>query len=96
MTRSIANSKVLCRHGIQDAGHLAAPDELVHGLSRKLASREGRAEDVLSPRLDRVENVLRRAWERRLRSQVMNLPEFDGCYRDVKRMLNEFDLLRGH
>jgi hypothetical protein len=46
--------------------------------------------------LDRVENVLRRAWERRLRSQVMNLPEFDGCYRDVKRMLNEFDLLRGH
>jgi predicted nucleotidyltransferase component of viral defense system len=81
---------------IQDAGHLAATEKLVHGLTQKLASREGRAEDVLSPRLDRVQNVLRLAWERRLRSQVMNLPEFDGCYRDVRRMLTEFDRLRGH
>jgi predicted nucleotidyltransferase component of viral defense system len=80
---------------IQHTGHLAAPEELVHGLTQKLASRAGRAEDVLTARFDRVENVLRRAWERRLRSQVMNLPEFDGCYRDVRRLLNDFDRLRG-
>ena len=50
-------------------------------------SRQGRAEDVLTARLDRVEQVLRRAWEGRLRSQVMNLPEFEGCYRDVRYQL---------
>jgi predicted nucleotidyltransferase component of viral defense system len=79
---------------IQSAGHLPAPQDLVHGLNRKLASREGRAEDILTPRLEKAEKVLRRAWEQRLRSQVMSLPEFDGCYRDVKRLLTDFDRLR--
>jgi serine/threonine-protein kinase HipA len=30
----------------------------------------------------------------RLRSQVMSRPEIDGCSRDVKRLLTDFDRLR--
>jgi hypothetical protein len=67
---------------------------LIDGLNRKLASREGRADDVLVPRLEQVEKTLKQRWNDRLRMQVMSLPEFDGCYREVKRLLSDFDLLR--
>lgn len=80
---------------IQDAGDCPHPEKLVDGLSRKLASRDGRASDVLAPRLERVEKILARTWESRLRKQVQQLPEFEGCYRDVKRLLADFDNLRG-
>lgn len=75
-------------------GHAIHPEELVDGLSRKLASRDGRAEDILVPRLEKVEKALKRAWEKRLGSQVMSLPGFEGCYREVKRLLANFDELR--
>jgi hypothetical protein len=80
---------------IQEAGYLPAPEDLVEGLNRKLASRENRADDILVPRLDKVAKILDRAWELRLRSQVMDLPEFEGCYRDIKRLMAYFDRLRG-
>ncbi len=80
---------------IQEAGHLPHPEDLVDGLSRKLASREGRADDVLVPRLERVEKMLARTWDSRLRRQVQQLPEFDACFRNVKRLLADFDRLRG-
>ncbi|MGH8325362.1 MAG: nucleotidyl transferase AbiEii/AbiGii toxin family protein [Steroidobacteraceae bacterium] len=80
---------------IQEAGHCPHPESLVDGLSRKLASRDGRADDVLVPRLERVEKILSRTWENRLRKQVQQLPEFEGCYRNVKRLLADLDNLRG-
>lgn len=79
---------------ILSEGHAPHPEELVDGLSRKLASRDGRAEDILVPRLEKVEKALKQAWEKRLSSQVMSLPGFEGCYRDVKRLLANFDELR--
>jgi uncharacterized protein len=79
---------------IANEGHIPHSFELVDGLNRKLASREGRANDVLVERLEQVEKTLKQRWNDRLRAQVMNLPEFDGCYRDVKRLLAEFDDLR--
>jgi hypothetical protein len=71
------------------------PEEVVDGLSRKLASRAGRANDVLVPKLERVETTLRTAWVRRLSMQVEVLPEFDDSFREVKRLMREFDALRG-
>jgi uncharacterized protein len=79
---------------ISDAGHIPACEEMVDGLNRKLASREGRGKDILVPRLERVEKALALVWDRRLRSQVMELPEFEGCFRSVKRLLSDFDRLR--
>lgn len=70
------------------------PEDLVDGLSRKLASREGRADDVLAPRLEKVEAVFRKAWVSRLGAQVEVLPGFDNCFRDVKQLMNDFDRLR--
>ena len=70
------------------------PEEIIAGLNRKLASRDGRAEDVLSTRLDKVEAVLRKGWETRLGLQVDALPGFEGCFRDVKKLMNDFDHLR--
>jgi hypothetical protein len=67
---------------------------LIDGLNRKLASRAGRADDLLVPRLERVEKILKQTWNARLRAQVMSLPEFDDCYREVKRLLSDFDKLR--
>lgn len=69
-------------------------EELVDGLSRKLASRAGRADDVLVPRLEKVAAVLRRNWASRLGAQVEMLPGFDDCFRAVKQLMNEFDRLR--
>lgn len=80
---------------IQQAGHLPPPEDIVGGLNRKLASRDGRAEDVLVPRLERVEKMLARTWDSRLRKQVQQLPQFEGCFRSVKRLLADFDRLRG-
>ncbi len=79
---------------IQEAGHMPPPEELIDGLGRKLASREGRANDVLVPRLERAEKILARTWDSRLRRQVQHLPEFEGCLRRVKRLLTNFDDLR--
>ena len=79
---------------ISDAGHIPACEEMVDGLNRKLASREGRGNDTLVPRLERVEKALALVWDRRLRSQVMELPEFERCFRSVKRLLSDFDRLR--
>ncbi|MEO8407845.1 MAG: nucleotidyl transferase AbiEii/AbiGii toxin family protein [Oxalobacteraceae bacterium] len=75
--------------------HVEHPEELVEGLSQKLASRDGRAADVLAPRLERVEGALRKAWEQRLGMQVEILPGFDDCFRDVKKLMSDFDKLRG-
>ena len=80
---------------ISNEGHIPHCEDLVDGLSRKLSSREGRCDDVLVSRLEQVEKTLRQRWDLRLRAQVMSLPEFDGCYRDVKRLLSDFDKLRG-
>lgn len=77
-------------------GHLQYPDEIVGGLSRKLASREGRDTDVLVPRLERVEAALRVAWNKRLSAQVEILPPFDDSFREVKRLMRTFDELRGY
>lgn len=77
-----------------DEGHVPYPEELVDGLNRKLASRNGRDKDILGPRLEKVEKALLRAWENRLQAQVMALPEFDGCFREVKRLMTRFDELR--
>jgi len=71
------------------------PEEVVDGLSRKLASRAGRENDVLVPKLERVETTLRTAWVRRLSMQVEVLPKFDDSFREVKRLMREFDALRG-
>lgn len=71
------------------------PELLVRGLSEKLASRPGRERDVLAPQLDRVERHLNRDWDRRLAAQVMALPEFEGCFREVRRLLVQFDEHRG-
>lgn len=49
---------------------------------------------MLVPRLEQVEKTLKQRWNDRLRMQVMSLPEFDGCYREVKRLLSDFDQLR--
>jgi predicted nucleotidyltransferase component of viral defense system len=74
--------------------HVEHPEEIVDGLSRKLASREGRADDVLAPRLEKVETVLRKTWASRLGAQIEMLPGFDDCFRDVKQLMNDFDRLR--
>jgi predicted nucleotidyltransferase component of viral defense system len=74
--------------------HLEHPEEVITGLSRKLASREGRASDVLVTRLGRVEAVLRKGWETRLGVQVDMLPAFEDCFRDVKQLMGAFDRLR--
>ncbi len=79
---------------ILNEGQTPPAEELVDGLSRKLATRDGRAEDILVPRLEMVEKALKQTWEKRLSSQVMNLPGFEGCYRDVKRLLVKFDEIR--
>jgi uncharacterized protein len=79
---------------ISNEGHIPHREDLIDGLNRKLASREGRADDVLVPRLEQVEKTLKQRWNDRLRMQVMSLPEFDGCYREVKRLLSDFDQLR--
>lgn len=81
---------------ILEEGHVAHPEEVVDGLSKKLASRDGRENDVLVPRLEKVEAALRKAWEHRLSMQVEILPGFDVCFRDVKRLLSSFDKLRGN
>ena len=80
---------------ISNEGHIPHWEDLIDGLNRKLTSREGRSDDVLASRLEQVEKTLKQRWNLRLRAQVMNLPEFDGCYRDVKRLLSDFDKLRG-
>lgn len=74
--------------------HVPHPEELIEGLNRKLSSREGRAADLLAPRLEKVKPHMERAWRLRLSSQVEFLPGFDDCYRDVKKLMNEFDKLR--
>jgi hypothetical protein len=63
--------------------YLAHPEEVITGLNRKLASRDGRASDVLVTRLERVEAELRKGWETRLGVQVDMLP---GFFRDVKQL----------
>jgi hypothetical protein len=80
---------------ISNEGHIPHCEDLIDGLNRKLTSREGRSDDVLVSRLEQVEKTLKQRWDLRLRAQVMSLPEFDGCYRDVKRLLSDFDKLRG-
>ena len=77
-----------------DAKLISPPEDMVVGLSRKLASRPGRDADVLVPKLDRVERALKIGWERRLVAQVAFLPPFDGCFRDARRLLLAFDDLR--
>ena len=47
--------------------HLEHPEEVITGLSCKLASREGRASDVLVTRLERVAAVLREATGNKIR-----------------------------
>lgn len=79
---------------LRDRGLLPAPEEMVDPLGRKLATREGRANDILVPRLVKVEKQLQRAWENRLGHQVDDLPEFGGCFREVRRLLSAFDELR--
>src|SRR5258708_23132914 len=66
---------------ISNEGHIPHSADLIDGLNRKLASREGLAGDVLAPRLEHVEKTLKQRWNDRLRTQVMSLPDFDGCYR---------------
>jgi predicted nucleotidyltransferase component of viral defense system len=73
---------------------LEHPEEVITGLNRKLASREGRTRDVLVTRLERVEAVLRKGWETRLGVQVDMLPGFEDCFRDVKQLMGDFDRLR--
>jgi predicted nucleotidyltransferase component of viral defense system len=75
--------------------HVQHPEEVVEGLNRKLASRHGRADDVLAPRLERALPTLKKAWEQRLGAQVALLPGFDECFRDVRKLMNDFDKLRG-
>jgi predicted nucleotidyltransferase component of viral defense system len=79
---------------ISDAGHIPTCEEMIDGLNRKLASREGRTNDILVPRLERIEKAIALVWDRRLRPQVMALPEFERCFRTVKRLLSDFDKLR--
>jgi hypothetical protein len=67
---------------------------VITGLNRKLASRKGRASDVLVTRLDRVQAVLRKGWETRLGVQVDMLPGFEDCFRDVRQLMADFDSLR--
>jgi hypothetical protein len=55
---------------IQEDGHCPHAESLVDGLGRKLASRDGRADDVLVPRLERVEKILARSWESRVTATV--------------------------
>lgn len=74
--------------------HVQHPEELIEGLNRKLASRPGRAEDVLAPRLERALPTLKKTWELRLGAQVDMLPGFDECFRDVRKLMNDFDKLR--
>ena len=80
---------------ISNEGHIPHWEDLIDGLNRKLTSREGRSDDVLASRLEQVEKTLKQRWDLRLRTQAMSLPEFDGCYRDVRRLLSDFDKLRG-
>lgn len=77
-----------------DVELISHPEDMVAGLSRKLASRPGRQTDVLVPKLERAERALKIGWERRLAAQVAFLPPFDGCFRDVRRLLLAFDDLR--
>ncbi len=80
---------------IMNEKHVEYPGELVDGLNRKLASRPGRADDVLAPRLERALPTLKKAWEQRLGAQVDMLPGFDECFRDVRKLISDFDGLRG-
>ena len=75
--------------------HVEFPEEVIAGLETKLASRPGRANDVLAPKLEKVEAALRRSWEQRLSAQVEALPGFDHCFLDVRKLMNDFDRLRG-
>jgi hypothetical protein len=79
---------------MMDVELISHPEATVAGLSRKLASRPGRQADVLVPKLERAERALKIGWERRLAAQVAFLPPFDGCFRDVRRLLLAFDELR--
>jgi predicted nucleotidyltransferase component of viral defense system len=45
-------------------GHMPPCEEMVEGLNQKLASREGRANDVLVPRIERIERALALVWGR--------------------------------
>jgi predicted nucleotidyltransferase component of viral defense system len=80
---------------IMQERHVEHPEEVVVGLGEKLATRPGRADDVLAPKLENVEASLRRSWEQRLGAQVDALPGFDDCFRDVRKLMNDFDRLRG-
>jgi len=77
-------------------GHIEHPEEILVGLNRKLASRDGREADVLLPRLEKVEASLRTTWERRLSTQVEVLPAFEESFRAVKGLLRAFDELRSN
>lgn len=79
---------------ILSEGHVLYPAELVAGLNLKLASRAGRENDVLAPRLEKVKSSLKSSWEKRLGVQVEMLPVFDDCYRTVHKLMNEFDACR--
>jgi predicted nucleotidyltransferase component of viral defense system len=74
--------------------HVQHPEELITGLNKKLASRDGRANDILAPRIEKVMAHLEKAWTQRLSAQVEVLPGFDDCFRDVKKLMTEFDKLR--
>ena len=75
--------------------HVQHPEEVIDGLNRKLASRPGREDDILALRLERAHPTLKKVWEQRLGAQVDILPGFGECFRDVRKLMNDFDKLRG-
>ena len=71
------------------------PQSAISRLANRLYQEAIAKVDVLVPKLERVETTLRTAWVRRLSMQVEVLPEFDDSFREVKRLMREFDALRG-
>lgn len=76
----------LCEHGDHiDLSDLTAP------ISQKLAFRKKTLESVRG-QLTKKRATLRATWDRRLRGQMVTLPEFDNVFRGVQRIFRQAGL----
>lgn len=65
--------------------------ECLDGIKEKLAHRGKKLKEVCGE-FDKKEARLKKTWESRLSTQMANLPEFDGVYRAVKRVMRQADI----
>ena len=64
------------------------PDEALAAFEQK-ARAKGLDPADLGERLDARQKTLARNWEGRLRDQVLEVPPFDGTWRQIRRVLRQ-------